>query len=171
MDLNYLTIEATRTASVRTSVLVTVIVLLLASSSNVSGEATKVPAHELGLIAQKVKDGAVTRIEIFALPKAMETRVGLTPERLKSYPGVAIVTVRDLDRVRQTLLEALRHTKAVPLKNGYDVRRGIIFYTQDATPLSVYFDQFDQGEVNGIKAKFSGALLQWIESYVPADHR
>ncbi len=129
------------------------------------------PSEELELIASRVQDGSIKKIEILAVPKAIETITAITPARLRTYPGVSNTVIRDLDRERQSIAEALKHTTTLPFTRDSDLRRGIIFYPQDSKPLTIYYDQFDQGLVNGVKVKFSGALLNWVEKQIPPDHR
>jgi hypothetical protein len=127
------------------------------------------PGKQLDVIAQQVRDGAVTRIEILALPNKIMTRTSITPQALRESGEV--VPLRNLTKIRESLVTALRKTKAVAFDGNSDLRRGVVFYSHRTEVFSFYYDKFAHGEVNGKRAKFSGALISWVNSHISPEYR
>jgi hypothetical protein len=155
--------------NVRAAHIILALLTFLACSLAIGEETKREPSTELNRIVRQVQDGTITKIEILALPKSVESRANITPDRLRKIGSQTVIG--NLARERNDVLKALKNTKAIEFSRDCDLRRGIIFYSQSSTPLTIYYDQFNQGLVNGVKAKFSGSLLNWVESHVPRDSR
>lgn len=156
------------------SILGVLCAFVLGASVNVSGQSKSDPSQQLQSVTHTLQNGAVTRIEVIAMPKGVESLIGMTPELLQSHCWVK-VSLLNLNSLlssdQSSLTSALQKTQVVQYAGTSDLRRGLIFYAKDRVVASIYFDQFGQGLVNGVRGKFSGVLLKWVEIQLPPDYR
>ena len=143
---------------------------LVAHAAVASAQGRADPKKELLGIVRTLQNGAITKIEVVAMPKQVETIVGMTPDLLQKHCSV-LISMRDLSAIAPKLASDLQNTRAVAFDGSSDPRRGVLFYSKDRVVASIYFDPFTQGQIDGVKAKFSGALLPWVESHIPSEYR
>ena len=113
----------------------------------------------------KVSSNNVVRIEVYYFPEDINTEFALSPSDLeKAYWAKTIIADFKQSQLRLVFLHAMNESN-IQKRNGRsrDLRWGCVFFdSNNARILSLYFDQFGKGEVNGIQIESNGKLLELL---------
>src|ERR1035437_396772 len=123
------------------------------------------PTNTLQIELAKANSNNVTRIEIFFFPEEIATEFAVSPNDLeKVYWTKTIIADFKRTQFSSLLLHSLTESNIQP-RNGKarDLRWGCVFFDSKGTRImSLYFDQFGKGEVNGIQIESNGKFLNLL---------
>jgi hypothetical protein len=114
---------------------------------------------------RKAGSNDVMRIEVFYFPEDIESESAFTPADLETeYWSKTIIADFKRSKIRSSILHSLAESN-IQKRNGgeRDLRWGCVFFgSKDTRILSIYLDQFGNGEVNGIQTESNGKLLELL---------